>query len=174
LPIKIPTGTDKYRPTGGEARIAEKLREAAQGLAYFQIRESTGLSDTALSKFIMRMQRYHLIIRDETRKYHLTGIGLRFLMSQSPEHITINDLKAQRKRDVQLLWHKVRQLHEEVFNIIKLPYADEASRIFWEASGGSLGLFYIGALKDKAGKEILSITTPDVEELERLGYTWKE
>ncbi|MGO9645039.1 MAG: hypothetical protein ACLPY5_09860 [Candidatus Bathyarchaeia archaeon] len=173
MPIKNPTGPDEYRPTGGETRIAEGLRQAAQGLGYSQIRELTGLSDTALSKFIMRMQRYHLITRDETRKYHLTGLGLRFLMSQNPEHITIDDLKAQRKKDLQRLWDKVRRLHEEVFNIIHLPYADEASKIFWEASGGSLGLFYIGALKDKAGKEILSITTPDIEELERLGYTWK-
>ncbi len=173
MPIKNQTEPDEYRPTDGETKIAEKLRQAGQGLAYSNIRESTGLSDGALSKFIMRMQRFHLIIRDETRKYHLTGIGLRFLMSQYPEHITIDDVRAQRKRDVQRLWHKVRQLHEEVFNIIKLPYADEASKIFWEASGGSLGLFYIGALKDKAGKEILSITTPDVDELQRLGYSWK-
>lgn len=173
MPIKNPTGPDEYRPTEGETKIAEQLRQAAQGLAYSQIRDSTGLSDTALSKFIMRMQRYHLIIRDETRKYHLTGIGLRFLMSKTPEHITIGDLKAQRKRDVLRLWHKVRQLHEEVFNIMNLAYTDEASKIFWEASGGSLGLFYIGALKDKAGKEVLSITTPEISELERLGYTWK-
>jgi len=41
------------------------------------------------------------------------------------------------------------------------------------ASGVALGLIYIGALKDKTGKEILAITTPEVKELERLDYTWK-
>ena len=173
MPIKNPTGPDKYRPTDGETRIAEKLRQTAQGSAYSQIRESTGLSDTALSKFIMRMQRYNLIIRDESRKYHLTAIGLRFLMSQNPEHITIEDLKAQRKKDAQRLWHEVRQLNEKVFKIVYLPYADEITRIMWSGSGVALGLIYIGALKDKAGKEILAITTPEVKELEDLGYTWK-
>jgi len=171
LPIKNPTGSDDYRPTEGEKRIAEKLRQAPEGLAYSQIRDLTGLSDTALSKFIMRMQRYNLIMRDETRRYHLTGIGLRFLMSQNPEHITIQELKAQRKKDVQRLWRKVRQLHEKVFNLVYLPGADEVSKMMWGASGGAFGLFYVGALKNKTGKEILVITTPDVKELERLGYT---
>ena len=173
MPIKNPTESEQYRPTDGETRIAEQLRQAVEGMAYSQIKESTGLSDTALSKFIMRMQRYKLIIRDETRKYHLTVIGLQFLMSKKPQHITIEDMKAQRKKDVQRLWQKVRQLHEEVFNIVYLPYADEITKMMWGASGGTFGLFYIGALKNKDGKEILSITTPEIEELERLGYPLK-
>jgi hypothetical protein len=49
--------------------------------------------------------------------------------------------------------------------------ADPASRLLFSASGGSPDLLYIGALKSKDGKEILSIKSPGIEELQKLGYT---
>ncbi len=173
MPIKVPAKAEEYRPSVGEAKIAQQLRDSAgRGLSYSKLKESTGLSDTALSKFIMRLQRYNLITRDEKRTYHLTVIGLRYLMSLKPTQISADELKAQRKRDIARLWREVRQLQEKVLRIMWLPYADPTSRLLFSASGGSPDLLYIGALKSKDGKEILSFKTPGIEELQKLGYTW--
>ena len=40
-------------------------------------------------------------------------------------------------------------------------------------AGGGFSRIYVGAFKDRVGKEVLSLTTSDLAELERLGYTWE-
>jgi len=174
MPIRDLRQGEEYRPTLGERRIVEKLRESGEkGLSYSEIKQSSGLSDTALSQFLRRMQRANLVLRDEMRRYHITIIGLVFLMS-SPQQISPDEVKSQRKKDITMLWRQVHELQEKVLRIIWLPYADEFSRDFMKWSGGSPDLVYIGALKSRDGKKILSFKTPDIKELQRLGYTWKE
>jgi len=175
MPIKDPIQGEDYHPTEGETRIVQKLRETGEkGLSYSEIREFTNLSDTALSHFLRRMQRYNLVIRDETRRYHITIVALSFLMSLSHKQISRDELKAQRRKDFEGLWRQVRSLQEKVLRVMWLPYADATSRLLFSSSGGGPDLVYIGALKSKDGKNILSIKTPDIKELQRLGYTWKE
>jgi len=174
MPIKDVQEGEDYYPTDGERRIAQRLRESRErGLSYSEIRKSTGLSDTAMSQFLRRMQRYNLIMREETRKYHLTIVGLRFLMSQKSEQISPDELKAQYKKDFERIWSEVDKLRKKVLRVMWLPYADATSKDFMLWAGGP-DLIYIGALRKADGKKILSWRTPDIKELQRLGYTWKE
>jgi len=172
LPIRDPNGANEYKPTETEARIIEHLRKSGElGLPYSRIIELTGLSDTALSKYLSRMQHYNLILRDEKRRYHTTVLGLMFLMSLKPAQYSKDELKSQRKRDIDRLWAEARRLQEKVLRILWLPYADETSKLLFGASGGSPDLIYIGALKTKDGKAVLSFKTPGMDELQKLGYT---
>jgi hypothetical protein len=173
MPIRDVSRGERYSPTEGETRVVERLRESGEsGLSYSKIKESTGLSDTALSRFLRRMQRNNLITRDENRRYHMTIIGLLFLMSLKPTMVSKDELRAQRKRDVARLWRKVRALQEEVLRITWLPFADEASRMFFRASGMGPDLVLIGALKSRDGKEVLTVRGPGLTTLQELGYTW--
>jgi hypothetical protein len=117
------------------------------------------------------MQHYNLILRDEKRRYHTTVLGLMFLMSLKPAQYSKDELKSQRKRDIDRLWAEARRLQEKVLRILWLPYADETSKLLFGASGGSPDLIYIGALKTKDGKAVLSFKTPGMDELQKLGYT---
>jgi len=174
VPIRDVSRGERYRPTEGETKIVERLRESAEdGLSYSRIKESTGLSDTALSQFLRRMQRYNLITRDENRRYQMTIIGLLFLMSLKPTMVSKDELRAQRKRDLTRLWREVRTLQERVLRIMWLPYADQASKMFFSASGMGPDLVLIGALKSKEGKEILTVRGPGLTTLQELGYTSK-
>jgi hypothetical protein len=173
MPIKDPEGLTEYKPTEKERMIAERLRASAEGLAYSAIKDSTDLSDTALSKFLRRMGYYGLIMRDQRKRYHITIVGLQFLMSINPTLISKEEVTARTKKDEATLWRQVRKLQEKVLRVAWLPYADETSRLLFSASGGCLGLVYIGALRDAKGREILSFKTPDLRELKRLGYISK-
>lgn len=117
------------------------------------------------------MQTHNLINRNQERRYVITVVGLRFIMSQHPEQIKIDELKALRKRDIEQLWNEISKLHSKVLRIAYLPYMDETSRLMVRGSAGALGLFYVGALKNKAGKKFLSLKTADIRQLEDLGYT---
>jgi DNA-binding HxlR family transcriptional regulator len=174
MPIKEPARGEKYEPTRGEIRVVLVLRASAgKGLSYSGLRKSTGLSDTALSKFLRRMQGHTLITRDESRRYHATVIGLLVLMSLNPTMITKDELRAQKRRDVTRLWREVHALQEKVLRLTWLPYADESSKLLFQSSGLGPDLVLIGALKSKDGKEILTFQGPGLKMLQRLGYTWK-
>jgi predicted transcriptional regulator len=170
MPIRDPEELTEYKPTEKERMIAERLRASVEGLAYSAIKESTDLSDTALSKFLRRMGHYGLIMRDQEKRYHITIVGLQFLMSINPTLISNEELTTRKKKDAATLWRQVRKLHEKVLRLAWLPYRDETSRLLFNASGGRLGLIYIGALKDAKGHQFLSFKTPDLPELKRLGY----
>ncbi len=168
MPIKEP-GPAEYRPSDGEVHVLQVIR-GENGHSYSEIKAKTKLSDTALSKFVRRLQHYGLILRDPERTYHITIIGLSHLMSLYPGLVSRDDVKTQHKRDHDRLWEQVRKLHEEVLRITWLPYADRASRLMFGASGGALGEVFIGALKTKQGKKLLSVKTATLEELRNLGY----
>jgi predicted transcriptional regulator len=174
MPIRDPEGLTEYKPTEKERMIAERLRASVEeGLAYSVVKRSISISHTALSKFLRRMQHYGLIMTDDKGRYHLTIIGLRFLMSADPIHISEDELRARRKKDTAILWRQVHKLQEKVLRVAWLPYADEGSRLLFKASGGGPDLIYIGALRNAKGRQVLSLTTPDLPELKRLGYIHK-
>lgn len=172
MPIRDLREGEEYAPTEGEIGILKKLKVSVDaGLSYGEMKKKTGLSDTALSKFLSRMQEHNLVIRGQKRRYHVTIIGLMFLKSLNPVMISGDELKGQKRRDLERLWDQVHALQKKVLLIAWLPYADETSKLM--AIGGSgLGpdLVLIGALKSHDGEQILRIESPGLRTLQELGY----
>ena len=59
-------------------------------------------------------------------------------------------MKAQFKRDRELLWKQMRGLQEKVIRLTLLPFADETSVVIWQSSGIGAGL-YVGAFVPRTG-----------------------
>jgi len=92
-------------------------------------------------------------------------------MSVDPEQITVAELKAHRKSETERIWRDAYALQKRLL-ASTIAFADETTQLFLSGSGAALAFVYICALKSKDGKKILSYKTPDIEELERLGYQW--
>lgn len=149
-------------------RILELLRDAADGgLGYSQMKTSVGVSDTALSKFLRRLQ-YNRFIEKKNRRYHVAKLGSTFLMNLKPIQIQMaaSD-RAKRKRELIQLWDQVRRLH---LKILQKKGLSPLLRVAIEQTG----LLYVGALRTRDGKRFISIKTPDLEELRRLGWMGEE
>jgi hypothetical protein len=174
MPIKEPTGEGDYTPSEKETAILRCLQEKM--LIYSSIKTETGLSDSGLSTFLRRLQYHNMILRDERRIYHITAVGVCYLMSLNPtllsEFKRRKKLRTQRTQDEEQLWNELRRLQDKILRITWLPYADETSRLIAGASGLGVGV-YLAALKSKDGKHVLCFKTPGVKELKALGYVWK-
>jgi hypothetical protein len=131
---------------------------------------NTDLTETAISEFLKRLQRYNLIRKDEDGKYHLTRLGFVVLAHRRDKPIVADELKMRRKKDFEALWNEAYILHERILRLIWRPGADESSKVLMEASGGGPGLILVGALKAKDGTHVFTFQTVDTQHLEKLGY----
>jgi len=160
----------QYRPTKTEDRILRILEQSGEnGLTNSEIVRS-GVAETTLAMHLRRLVDHHLVLRDGQRRYHITNIGLYHLMSRVPTEVDPTKLRAQRRRDMLMLWDEARRLQDKVYHIWILPRFDKASRLMWKSTLGNAGLFYVGALKRKDGTQVLSFKTPSIQELYQLGF----
>lgn len=174
-PIKQVSSTEKYHLASGEVRIMKVLWKVGDtGLSFTEIKRdpSTKLSDTAISHFVKRLQRYNYILRGEHGKYNLTRLGFLELAHRKDRPISADELNRRRKKDFDVLWNETSRLHERVLRLVWLPGADQSSRLFMKAFGGGPGLVLVGALRTKDGKPIFKFKTLSPEELEQLGYVY--
>jgi len=160
----------KYRPTKTEDRILKILeRSGNNGLTNKEIVRMGG-AETTLAMHLKRLVGHNLVLRNGQRRYHITSLGLYHLMSRVPGEVDLKKLRNQQKRDMLSLWEEAYRLQEKAYRIWILPRLDKISRIFWTATLGQLGFFYLGALKRRDGTQILSFKTPSIQELDQLGY----
>ena len=160
----------EYHPSKTEDRILKILeRSGEKGLTNGEIVRSQ-VAETTLAMHLRRMVGHGLVLRDGTRRYHITNIGLYHIMSRVPTEVDPTKLHAQRKKDMLTLWEETLNLQEKIYRIWILPRLDKTARLFWQTTLGTLGFFYIGALQRKDGTKVLAFKTPSIEELDQLGY----
>jgi len=173
-PIQQGSPTDKTHLSKGEVRIVRVLSKTEVGLSYAEIKRNpiTNLSDTAMSAFVKRLQRYNYILKDEHGKYHLTRLGFLELAHRKVRPIGADELRMRHRKDFTILWNEAYRLHERILHMIWHLGADKTSRQLMKASGGEPGLILVGAIKSKDGRQFFKFQTLGPEELERLGYVY--